>query len=440
VSQIPETSPEGWSDLPVDPAGYAQPGAAPQNPYAQQYYAPQPAPAGYPAADDGNVPVLSEFDHLFRDSDPVDRRSVVQNAPAVRVSGEVAVPGPAAQQYPGLNPVPPPWPAQNGMQQNATQALPQNNGQQDPTQNLGSSPALNQTTQYPPQQYPQQNGAPEEQYGQQYGQQWTEQQQQQYAQQQYEQQQYEQNNLLPQTQTGYGEQAQTPFQAFQPYQPTPPDGDGGEQQWLGRNGGSKRTPLLIGGGVVVVAVIALFLALGNGNSGKPQNQASGAPKTTAPVTSAAQQATALMTIVGQSGQLRSAAISAVSDLSSSSCSQLTQDQSSLQATAKARSAQATAVSALNVSKLPGGAALVADLSQAWQASATSDTAYAGIAGDMASSNVTDCKSNWKKDSNYPAATQADGEATRDKAAAASLWNSDLTAAPISEPTINDNQL
>ena len=457
MSQIPEYNPEDWSDLPVEPAGYAQQGNAQQydpmqnefaqneygqneygqndygqneygqsipmqnnpmqgnypqndplqgspvqgtpvqgnypqnnqgnyaqNEYGQAYYA-QPAAAPFPAAEPENVPVLSEFDHLFRDSPLDSRRSVPQNTPTVRVSGEVVVPGQAApQQYQGGNPPQGQWPA---------------NQQQPPL----------------PQQYVQQE--PDQVYDQY----------------QPDPQQYPQTAYMQQTQTAY-QPGYGPGQ-YQQGQ------DGGEQEWLGgEGGGKKRTPALIGGGVALVVAVGLVLAFTSNSSGAGPKKSPTQAATTAVALTAPQQAAQLMSIVSQSAQLRSSAIAAVDDLSSATCGQLTQDESSLQATSKARAGQAKAVAALDVSKLPGGTQLVSDLSQAWQASSTSDAAYAKIAGDMAAQNVTDCKSTYGTDANYHAAVQADGDATRAKNAAAALWNSDLTAAPISEATISASSL
>lgn len=451
MSQIPEYNPEDWSDLPVEPAGYAQQGNAQQydpmqdeygqnnygqneyeqtnpmqndpmqgnyaqndplqgspvqgtpvqggypqnnqgnyaqNEYGQAYYA-QPAAAPFPAAEPENVPVLSEFDHLFRDSPLDSRRSVPQNTPTVRVSGEVVVPGQAApQQYQGGNPQQGQWPA-NQQQQ----PLPQQYVQQEPDQVYD---------QYQP-----------------------------------EPQQYAQTAYMPQQQT------QTAYQPGYGPDPYQQGQSGGEQEWLGGGEGGgkgKRTPALIGGGVALVVAVGLVLAFTSNSSGAGSKKTPTQAATTAVSLTAPQQAAQLMTIVSQSAQLRSTAIAAVTDLSSATCGQLAQDESSLQSTSKARAGQAKAVAALDVSKLPGGAQLVSDLGQAWQASSTSDAAYAKIAGDMAAANVTDCKTTFGTDANYHAAVQADGDATRAKNAAAALWNSDLTAAPISEATISASSL
>ena len=450
MSQIPEINPEGWSELPVESVGYPQQGY--QQQYPQQQQPQQPAPGRFAPAESENVPVMSEFDHLFRDSDPDSRRSVAQpSSPMVRAVGDqAALVQPA--RYPALNPVPPQWPAPVPGQAAALDP--------GPPQSQYALPA-----QYPVEPQPQLQAPAQQQYNQQqqpeqlYDQYQPEAQQ--YEQQQYNQQQYNQTQVLQQQvdsqydQTTYLPQSQPhsqPQPGYQPgysgpvsYGPGGPGNGSGEQQWLGPGPGggggkSKRTPALIGAGIAVIAVIGLVIALTGGGSGAVKKQNPVADSTPTPTLSAAQQAQKLSAIVAQSGQLRDDAIRAVDDLSSSSCSSLSQDQTSLEATAKARSAQATAVAALNVSKLPQGTQLVSDLSQAWQASATSDQAYATIAGDLAASNTTDCKSSWKKDANFPAADQADGEATRDKTAAAALWNDNLTVAPISQATISASQL
>jgi hypothetical protein len=85
--------------------------------------------------------------------------------------------------------------------------------------------------------------------------------------------------------------------------------------------------------------------------------------------------------------------------------------------------------------------VVSELAQAWTASATSDAAYAQIAADLSAAGTSNCKSPSKKDSNYSAAVQADGDATRAKTNAASLWNNNLaTAAGLDLTQINASQL
>lgn len=399
MSQIPENNPDGWPAPAAEPGGQPQPG----------YYG-QPGPGIYPPSQvEAAVPVLSEFDHLFRDSAPDTRRSVMQDMPSVRVAGGQA----PAVQYPGQNPVPPQWPAQTAGQ------------------------ALEPAGQYPAQysQYPAQDPA-QQQYQQQVP-----------AQQQYEQQQSQYN----QTQYLAQPQAQTQPINYQPqpdgygapaFQSGPGDGNPDGPQWSGGEGGggkSKRTPILIGG-VALVVVVGLVLALNSGGSSAPPKKQPVASSTTTAPPTAEQQAGALLALVQQSSALRSKAISAVDDLTSSGCSQLAADQTSLQSTSAARSNQAKAVAKLDVAGLPGGTQLVSDLTEAWTASATSDAAYARIAGDLTTASATNCKGPSKQDPNYSAAVQADGDATRAKAAAATLWNSDLTAAPISLAQISASQL
>jgi hypothetical protein len=402
VSQIPENNPEGWPAPAAEPGGQPQPG----------YYG-QPGPGIYPPPQaEAAVPVLSEFDHLFRDSAPDTRRSVMQDMPSVRVAGGQA----PAVQYPGQNPVPPQWPA------TAAGQVPEPAAGQYPAQ-YSQYPAQDQGQQ----QYQQQVPA-----------------QQQYEQQQYEpqQSQYNQTQYLPQAQTqpikyqpqpdGYGAPA---------FQPGSGDGNPDGPQWSGDGGGgkSKRTPILIGG-VALVVVVGLVLAFNSGGSSAPPKKQPVAVSTTTAAPTATQQAGALLALVQQSSALRSKAISAVDDLTSSGCSQLAADQTSLQSTSAARGSQAKAVAELDVAGLPGGTQLVSDLTEAWTASATSDAAYAKIAGDLSAASTTNCKGPSKQDPNYSAAVQADGDATRAKDAAATLWNSDLTAAPISLAEISASQL
>jgi hypothetical protein len=421
VSQIPENNPDGWQpDRPAESGGHQQQG-----------YHGQPGPGSYAAPQPENTPVLSEFDHLFRDSSPDSRRGVSDPAPA------------AAAQYPNLNPVPPQWPATVGG-------------------HAEIAPAQSQPGQYPVQQYQQQQQYPGQESGQQYQQQDPNQQQYQQYQQGSEQQQYQQQT--DQNQTVYlAAQPQAPTQAIEyprqyqleqaggygppaAYQPAGQSAgypDEQQQQWSGQDDGyggggkSKRNRILIAGGAMVVVIVLIVLL----NSGGGATKAPPVAAATTAAPTAGQQAAGLMAIVSQSGALRSEAISAVDDLTSSSCGQLPGDETALQATSKARSAQASAVAKLDVASLPDGTQVVSELAQAWTASATSDAAYAQIAADLSAAGTSNCKSPSKKDSNYSAAVQADGDATRAKTNAASLWNNNLaTAAGLDLTQINASQL
>ncbi|HEV2639733.1 MAG TPA: hypothetical protein VGX23_31665 [Actinocrinis sp.] len=439
MSQIPENTPDGRPDRPAEAGGQQAPGHQ-GRPGAGSFAA--------PAAD--GTPVLSEFDHLFRDSAPDTRRSVSPESSVVRFAGGLP---PAPQAQGGLSPVPPQWPAPVPAQGEHAQNQPtQVSLRYDPyltpeqvqaqyaVDELGLAiapldPGQPQYQQYPGQeqgQYPQQyaddqGGA----YSQEPGQPQIP------GQAQYDQTAYLAQAPGPTQTIDYGQQQ------YQAEQQGEYGGPGGYQPAGASGGGSgggksRRTPLLIGGAAVVV-VIGLIVAMNSGGGGSAPKQPAAAG-TTAPAT-AGQQASDLMSIVAQSGALRTQAISAVDDLSSASCAQLAADATSLQATAKSRTAQATAVAKLDVSKLPSGSEVVSDLAQAWTASATSDSAYAQIATDLASAGTTNCKAPSKKDASYATAVRADGDATRFKTAAATLWNSALaTADGLDLSNINANQL
>src|SRR6185312_16417159 len=208
-------------------------GQTPQYPAAQQPYPGQPQ-QGYQEQtvqqqavfmEDEQASVPSEFDHLFRDSVPTDRRSISRQA----VIGAAPPAAGFAQNAP------------------AVQAQPQ--------------------AAAPPMFTPQDQG---------------------------------QAGYPPQQQPGYG---------------GPGDGYGGGYEPMPGRPGRGRAPFVIGGAVVLVAAVGLYLGLSGGGSGTPSGQtgtgatvsASAAPKQTAQ-----QEADALYQLVSQAKPLRSFANGGVS--------------------------------------------------------------------------------------------------------------------------------
>lgn len=312
---------------------------APQQPYqAQPGYQDQTAQQPPAFAEEEQASVPSEFDHLFRDSPEVDRRSISARGPVVSGPGAAASPG--FQQAPAAQ------------QQQAQATAVYNPGQ-------------------PPQAFDDrtQNGYPQSQpFG-----------------------------------GGYGA----------------PGGPGG-----GPGAGNRRTPLIIGGVVVVVAAIGLYFGLSGGSSsgGAPATAASTQATTRASTQTAKQQADAVYQLVKESKQLREDSIDEYDSLKD--CSNVSSLQTELSATSASRQTQATAVSKLDVSKIPNGSQLVSDLNSSWSASSTSDGDFGKTAGDLAGGCS---KSALNNDSNYSAGIQASGQATSDKDAAASLWNQTMPA-------------
>ena len=345
---------------------YQQQGYGEQQQYGQQQYgAPQQQQPQYPAqpnyqqqqqqqggyqeqtvqqqavyGEEEQASVPSEFDHLFRDSSPGERRSITGRAPVVSGPGAAASPG-----------------------------FPQQQAQPAPQQ----SQAAPGTAVYNPGQPPQgfDDRVPEYGGDQSYG------------------------------GGGYGQ-----------------GGPGGSGP------GRRRTPLLIGAAVVVVAAVGLYLGLSGGSSGSGAGPKATAPTATATHASnetAQQQASAVYALVQRSEQLRSDINAEVGDLDG--CVNVSSMQSEISSTASARQNQADQVAALDVSKISDGSELAGELKAAWSASAESDNDYAKVAADVAGGCS---KSAVRSDPNESAANDASNRASNDKYRAAQLWNQTMT--------------
>lgn len=324
--------------------GYQDQQYAQQQQYPQQSYQEQTVQQQAVAAEEEQSSVPSEFDHLFRDSSPQNRKSISGRQPVVSGPG-AAAPGGFPQQ-------------QAQAQQAPTAFAPQQQAYED------------RVPEYVPQQQP---------FG-----------------------------------GGYGE-------------PGGPGGNGGA--------GSRRTPLLVGGVVVVVAAVGLYLGLSGGGGGSKAPTAGPTASSTAQVSklSAQQQAAAVYQLVQQSKQLRSDINAEVGSLNS--CSNVSALQGEITNTAQARQSQADQVAKLDVSKITGGAALVSDLHAAWADSAASDADYAKAAADVAS-NCT--KAAVKGDANYQQASQSSTKVTNEKHDAVSKWNDTMTN--YGQPSISQSDL
>lgn len=336
------------------------PAPSPQYPQAQQYpqqgyqdpqYAQQPYQGGQPAYQqpgyqDQTVPqpavfaepeqssVPSEFDHLFRDSSPENRKSISGRPPMVS--------GPGAAASPGFQ------------QQAATQS------------------AQATAVYAPPQQQP---------FG--------------------------------------GEQAPADYGQQQPFGGGY-GGPGGPGEG-GNGSGNRRTPLIIGGVVVAIAAVGLYLGLSGGGGAKPQAGASTAA-THASNETPKQQAAAVYALVQKSETLRSDINAQVGSLIS--CSNVGALQAEINTTAQGRQQQADQVAKLDVSKISGGAALVSALHTAWADSAKSDAEYAKAAGDFANGGCT--KDAVRADPNFKDAVQVSNHVTGEKSGAVTQWNNIMT--------------
>jgi hypothetical protein len=188
----------------------------------------------------------------------------------------------------------------------------------------------------------------------------------------------------------------------------------------GGPGNSRRTPLIIGGVVAVIAVVGLYLGLsGGGGSGKANaNATTSATASAKSKENAQQEADGLYNLVKQAKQLRSDISAGVGKLRDCDISAA---QAQISQTAQARQNAATSVTELPVDKISGAANLVSALHQAWQDSATSDSNYEKAASDFANGGCS--KSAVDRDANYQAAQNGSGTSGTDKSAAATLWNS-----------------
>lgn len=419
MSQMPEMPATGWAEQGYDPSAYprqaedqpAQTAAVwqqdtepdwgasqqgypeqdfpgqeypPQQQYPQQGYAGQADPTmAVPqqpmAAPDAGSGLPTEFDHLFRGSTPDSRRAIDRQKPMVGGAGAGYLSGSQAQPAPG--------PAPQG-------AMPDQGAQYQ-----GYQQPFPQGEQFPgPAQY---QGAPYDG---------------QYQAAQFQSGPYAQADF-PQG-AGYGE---------------PGGGFGGGGGALGGQLRNRRV-LIIGGAVVLAAVIGFVVANSGGSSGASAGPPSGTPSATPSKTSPKQQADQIYQLIEQSSQLRSDANTGVVDVNG--CKDLANAQSLLTATAQKRQAQADSVAKLDVSGIQNGAQLVSQLKAAWTASAQYDNAYAQIAGDMQSG----CKTTEvRKDSNHQAADQAATAADNAKAQAAQLWN-DNVATPLGESQVDSEKL
>ena len=317
---------------------------APQQPYPQEQTVPQQAVF----LEEEQSALPSEFDHLFRDSSPEDRRAISGKQPMVS--------GPGASPSLGF------------------QSAPQQ--QMQPAQAMQQAPAATAMYNQPPQDY------------------------------------------VPTGQSvDYGNG---------PFSYDGPPAGGGT--------GNRRTPLIIGGVVAVVAVVGLYLGLsGGGGSGKAN--AGGTTTATASAKSnetAQQEADALYALVKDAKQLRSDISAGVGRLRDCDISTA---QSQIQKTASARQAAATKVGQLPVDKISGGSGLASALQKAWQDSADSDNNYLKAAQDFANGGCS--KGAVDKDSYYQAAQNGSGTSATDKSTAADLWNSVMSKY---EPSIGESDL
>lgn len=183
--------------------------------------------------------------------------------------------------------------------------------------------------------------------------------------------------------------------------------------------------------LVVIAAVVLVVLQSRSSSTKaavtipPQSTnvpttSSSAPASTTTTTAASsprREAMAINTLLGQSSSDRSAIVGATNDISS--CGNLSQDESTLNAAAQSRRLLIAELPQLKTAQLVGADQLISALTSAWQASTQSDASYAAWAGDLLSSGCTGQAST--NDPNWQAAQVSDAQATAAKQQVATLW-------------------
>jgi hypothetical protein len=235
------------------------------------------------------------------------------------------------------------------------------------------------------------------------------------------------NGQYPQDQYGQEQFPPGPYGPGVQYGPDgmPLGGDDGRPGWQARlpfkRPKGPLVPVTVGGGVLVIVIAALLLATHNGSGSNAAS--SGTTPGATPTSSAAgssvtqqQAATALSGLLAQSGTDHADVDAAVSNVEA--CG-----------TGLAHDAQVFSTAAANrgtllskLAQLPGRPALspamIADLTGAWQASATVDADLAKWAADAAGH----CRKGNLNDPNYTATIPFDSKATNEKIAFVKLWN------------------
>ena len=110
-------------------------------------------------------------------------------------------------------------------------------------------------------------------------------------------------------------------------------------------------------------------------------------------------------------------MAAVADIAS--CGNLSGDETTLNDAHTSRESLLSQLQSEDLSALPGGSQLDTYLTNAWQASASSDQSYANWASDQMASG---CTVNDDADVNFQNAQVSDGQSTTNKTSFATLWN------------------
>ncbi|PKV86359.1 hypothetical protein [Streptomyces sp. TLI_146] len=184
----------------------------------------------------------------------------------------------------------------------------------------------------------------------------------------------------------------------------------------------------VGVGLAVVGLGAGYLISGTGGDGGAKKDDNAPIAATTPTTGgdgkaeadpAKAQAVELDKLLADSNNSRDAVIGAVADIRG--CDKLDAAATTLRDAARQRGELVTRLQKVAVDKLPNNAKLTAELTKAWQASASADNHYAAWADQ--SGKDKGCKHGHAR--RTPEAAQGDrssGEATLAKKQAAGLWN------------------
>ncbi|MFJ5264356.1 hypothetical protein ACIQAC_28240 [Streptomyces sp. NPDC088387] len=205
------------------------------------------------------------------------------------------------------------------------------------------------------------------------------------------------------------------------------DDEGGGGRRGGRTG--SKVPLIAAVGVAIAVVgVGAGALMSTGGGEKKEDpapvSATGPAESEDAASPAADparaQAVELDKLLADSGDSRSAVISAVASVKS--CDNLGKAAKDLRDAAGQRNDLVTRLSGLTVNKLPDHAALTTALTKAWQASASADDHYAAWADEVAADKKKCRKKQAASTGNTQAGNAASGTATTEKGKAAALWN------------------
>jgi hypothetical protein len=190
---------------------------------------------------------------------------------------------------------------------------------------------------------------------------------------------------------------------------------------------NRRTIALAAVAIValVVIVVGAVLLFGGGGSKHHQAAATSSPAASTTAPSGRSQAAVIASYLTQSGQMRKAITSAITSIEG--CTDNAAAVAALQNAASTRTKIVDQLRTADVTALPGGAALVTDLSQAMTASAAADTHYAAWG-----QSVGGCTKPAPHNAEFTLAQQSDAQADTAKSTFVAAWNPVATS--MGQPT------